>query len=101
MLYNLINSALSPINGDIDLCIEKVSFFNNLLNPSSNSLSKKTEIENSDKNENENNNEKEIRTFNLNDLLLIRGKMIIIIIKKKKKNKKKKKEKKKSLIVQN
>ena len=72
MLYNLINCTLSPINGDIDLCIEPVSFFNNLLSPSSNSLSKKTEIENSIKKEYENkkNNEKEIRPFSLNDLFI-------------------------------
>ena len=29
MLYNLINNTLSPIKGDIDLCIEPVSFHNN------------------------------------------------------------------------
>ena len=72
MLYNLINGTLSPINGDVDLCIEPVSFFNNILSPSSNSLSKKINIQNSikEENENKNNEEKEISPFNLNDLLV-------------------------------
>ena len=73
MLYNLINTALSPINGDIDLCIEPVSFLNNILNPASNSVNKKREIENSinsiiEENENKNNDQKEIRPFSLSDL---------------------------------
>ena len=77
MLYNLINSTLSPINGDIDLCIEPVSFHNNIISQNSNSISNKNDI--SDINTNESNNkdgntnaknEKEVSAF-VNDFLII------------------------------
>ena len=66
MLYNLINTTLSPINGDIDLCIEPVSFCSNIGSPNSNSLNKKEEKEIENENNNQNNkNEKEITPFDL------------------------------------
>ena len=66
MLYNLINTTLSPINGDIDLCIEPVSFCSNIGSPNSNSLNKKEEKEKENENNNQNNkNEKEITPFDL------------------------------------
>ena len=73
MLYNLINSTLSPINGDIELCIEPVSFHNNIISQSSSSISNINE--NSNKNENNENknikNENVVSPFNLNDFLII------------------------------
>ena len=65
MLYNLINGTLSPINGDIDLCIEPVSFFNNILTEKSSSLSNK-ELNNENK-KLDKINEKEITPFNINE----------------------------------
>ena len=49
MLYNLINSTLSPINGDIDLCIEPVSFHNNIISQNSNSISNTNDNSDSNK----------------------------------------------------
>ena len=77
MLYNLINRTLSPINGDIDLCIEPVIFHNNIISQNSNSISNKNDI--SDINTKESNNkdgntnaknEKEVSVF-VNDFLII------------------------------
>ena len=45
MLYNIINSTLSPIKGDVELCIEPVSFNKNNIN--TNSISSK-HVTNSD-----------------------------------------------------
>ena len=65
MLYNLINSTLSPIKGDVELCIEPVSFYNNIMSPNSNSLSKKNEDTNQNQNEKKE-EKKEISPFTLN-----------------------------------
>ena len=71
MLSNLINATLSPINGDIDLCIEPVSFINNIMTGKSSSLSNK-EINNSEKIKNEDKkDEKEITPFNINENQII------------------------------
>ena len=61
MLYNLINSTLSPINGDVDLCIEPVSFYNNISNNNSNSINNSDKINRSEKKEKE--RKKEISPF--------------------------------------
>ena len=65
MLYNLINSTLSPINGDVDLCIEPVSFYNNISNNNSNSINNSDKINRSEKKEKE--RKKEISPFKLID----------------------------------
>ena len=62
MLYNLINSTLSPINGDVDLCIEPVSFYNNASKNNSNSINNSDKINKSEKKEKE---KKEISPFKL------------------------------------
>lgn len=63
MLYNLINSTLSPINGDVDLCIEPVSFYNNIINDNSNSINNSDKINKSEKKEKE--RKKEISPFKI------------------------------------
>ena len=65
MLYNLINSTLSPINGDVDLCIEPVSFYNNISNNNSNSINNSDKINKSEKKEKE--RKKEISPFKLTE----------------------------------
>ena len=68
MLYNLVNSTFSPINGDILLCIEPLSFSLNITESNSNSLNNKKEKKIENDNNNENNKlEKEITPFNLNN----------------------------------
>ena len=81
MLYNLVNSTLSPINGDIDLCIEPVSFHNNIINQNSNSITNSNEYSDSNKNESNNKdesankrNEKEVSSFDINDFLIVEKK---------------------------
>jgi len=69
MLHNIVNNTLSPIKGDIDLCIEPVSFFSNAI-PNSNLESKKNlESYNQQDNldENKNKDEKGISIFTLAD----------------------------------
>ena len=65
MLYNLINSTLSPINGDVDLCIEPVSFYNNIINNNSNSINNSDKINKSEKKEKE--RKKEISPFKITE----------------------------------
>ena len=70
MLHNIVNSTLSPIKGDIDLCIEPVSFFSNTI-PNSNPESKKNvesynQQDNVDVNENK--HEKRTSSFTLADI---------------------------------
>ena len=65
MLYNLINSTLSPIIGDVDLCIEPVSFYNNMSNNNSNSINNSDKINKSEKKEKE--RKKEISPFKLTE----------------------------------
>ena len=68
MLYNLINSTLSPINGDVDLYIEPVSFYKNISsnnNSNSNSINNSDKFNKSEKKEKE--RKKEISPFNLTE----------------------------------